>query len=224
MAKETDSDQPQKKPEPKRSLTDLVYEEIKWRIITDEIKAGVLLTENDLCDMTGYGKAPIRAALLELKHDKLIDVVRRKGFFVRPWSSEEAGHLLFMRQLIEPAIAAEAARNADDAAIADLRRIVTEARAHVAAANRRALIHCDNAFHIGIARASGNPVAAEVVETLKLRSHSFWHVSISKQEQLERVQTQHEAILAAIEARDPGAVETAFKRHLNLLDTNRSSQ
>lgn len=211
------------KDEPNRSLSDLAYEEIKWRIISDEIKSGVLLTENDLCDITGYGKAPIRSALLELKHDKLVDVVRRKGFFVRPWSADEAGHLLFMRRLIEPALAAEAARQAGPEDIARLEKIVSDARENVARSNRRALIQGDNDFHIAIARASGNPIAAEVVETLKLRSHYLWHVSISNQSQLEAVQTQHEAIFAAIEAHDPEAAEAAFKKHLNLLDANRSS-
>ncbi len=202
----------------RQSLSDLAYEEIKWRIITDELRAGMLFTENDICEITGFGKAPIRAALMELKHDKLIDVLPRKGFFVRPWSAEEAAQLLFIRRLIEPELAARAARIADDRTRKDLQRIVASAGGYAKANNRRALLESDNELHLAIARASGIEVGAEVIGMLKLRSHYLWHVSISSQAQLEAVQSQHEGILAAILNRDSEAARTAMREHLTRLD------
>lgn len=218
MAKEQTKKTGNKKEAP-LSLTQRAYEEVKWRIIADELRAGMLLTENDLCDMTGFGKAPIRAALIELRHDKLIEVVPRKGFFVRPWSWDEARELIAMRRLIEPELAAKAAANADEDSRETLKRIVREAGQHVASEDRRPLIHNDNEFHVAIAAASGIAVGAEIVEMLKLRSHYLWHVSISSQARLETVQVQHEEILQKILDRDPEGAAVAMVRHLSLLET-----
>lgn len=200
-----------------RSLTRRAYDEVKWRIIVDELRAGVLLSENSLCELTGLGKASIRAALIELKHDKLVDVVPRKGFFVRPWSWDEASELIEMRRMIEPKLASKAAVNADEETRRNLKRLVADSAKHVADAERRKLIENDNDFHVGIARASGITVGAEIVEMLKLRSHYLWHVSISSQRQLEAVQLQHEEILTKILERNPAGAAEGMLRHLSSL-------
>lgn len=202
-----------------RSLTRQAYDEVKWRIIADDLHAGSLLSENDLCEMTGLGKAPIRAALMELKHDRLVDVVPRKGFFVRPWSWDEARELLQMRRLVEPELAGKAAIEASDEDRAALQVLVVDSARHIQTANRRALIENDNDFHVGIAKASGSTVGAEIVEMLKLRSHYLWHVSISSQKQLAAVQLQHEEIMKSILDRDAKGASTAMLEHLSLLDS-----
>ncbi len=125
---------------PRASLSEQAYEEIKWRIIADELPSGILFTENDICDTIGFGKAPIRAALMELKHDRLIDVVPRKGFFVRPWSSEEAAQLMFIRRLIEPELAAMAALNADEPRAPGVGELRAAASRFAQSNNRRALV------------------------------------------------------------------------------------
>ncbi len=203
----------------KRSLTRRAYDEIKWRIIADKLHAGSLLSEKSLCEMIGLGKAPIRAALSELKHDKLVDVVPRKGFFVRPWSMEESQELLHMRRIIEPKLAAKAATAVTCEMIETLRELVMDSANQVITSNRRVLIENDNNFHVGIARASGISVGAEIVQTLKLRSHYLWHVSISNQKKLEQVQMQHENILKNIVERNPEGAQHAMLMHLSDLGT-----
>ncbi|MCY4304529.1 MAG: GntR family transcriptional regulator [Aestuariivita sp.] len=207
------------KKEVRKSLTRQAYEEIKWRIIADELQVGTLLTKNDLCELTGFGKAPIQAALIELQHYRLIEVVPRKGFFIRPWNREEARELIMMRRLIEPILVGESAKKATKEDLEELQRIVAEAKNHVRSANRRLLIESDNEFHVGISRASGSAVGTEVVEMLKLRSHLLWHVTISNQRQLEVVQFQHEKILTRILDRDSEGAACAMLEHLSSLET-----
>ena len=199
------------------SLTEQAREEIKWLIISDQLKSGILMTESDLCEVTGFGKAPIRTALIELKQERLIDIAPRKGFFIRPWSEEEAGQLLDIRAIIEPELAARTARMASEEDLNNIRKIVESAAFNVRDQNRKMLVKNDNDFHIAVARASGQRVGTEVVEVLKTRSHFLWHVSLSRQELLERVQLQHERILAALIARDQDAARRLMLEHLGAL-------
>lgn len=200
--------------EKKASLTDQVYEILKWRILTTEIGPGAYLKELELCAELGFKRAPVHHALQRLGHDRLIDILPRKGAVVRALSRRDIAHIVEARIPLESTVARLAAERASDEALTRLEAILAEGPALIATNDREGLIRLDRAFHTGLAEAAGNPVLSGLVEDLHQRSTMLWHLSVSDRRTYQEVQRQHEAILAAVAARQPEHAAAAVAAHL----------
>ena len=202
---------------PKNSQSEEVYDFLKWKILNSELAIGRLYTEQELCDISGFGRSPVRSALSRLQHDRLVEVVPRKGLFIRGWSTPELNAVMETRIILEPAAVRLAARNATRKQVSVIEKLVGQGRRFLEARDRRSLMRIDHEFHICIAEASGNPVIAELVASLKQRSNPLWFLTITGEERLRRVQREHEAIAAAIKAADPEEAERAMNLHIDKL-------
>lgn len=120
------------------------------------------------------------------------------------------------RAVIESAVIVKAAAAMTDAVFAALAGIVEEMRQEIAEGHKP--IDQDRQFHLTIAEQSGNSVLAEIVANLFDERHS--PISDHIRGRFETPETwslaliEHEAILTALEARDPLAAQAAMYAHL----------
>ncbi len=201
----------------KQSQSDKAYEILKWKILNSELALGQLYTEMELCEVSGLGRSPVRNALFRLNHDRLIKVVPRKGMFIRGWSTDELKSVMESRLILESATAGMAAKNATSEQIKYLDQLMNDADKFLEKKDRKSLMRVDHDFHIGLADASGNPVLAELIGSLKQRSNPLWFLRITGRDKLEVVQTEHRAILEAVKKADPEAAVKALRDHIKQL-------
>ena len=71
------------------SLKQLVYDNLKERIINGELKPGTRLREEDLSTEMNISRAPIREALNMLERDGFTMIVPRKGAIVAEVMKED---------------------------------------------------------------------------------------------------------------------------------------
>src|SRR3546814_16691385 len=72
----------------------------------------------------------------------------------------------------------------------------------------------DAAFHRGLALGVGCDHAWRVVEDMKVQMDRVRYLSLPQATPTGRLIDQHEAILDAVAARDPGRAEAAIRTHL----------
>jgi DNA-binding FadR family transcriptional regulator len=212
-----------------------VAEQVAALIRGGELEAGSRLPpERDLAKRLGVSRPTIREAMIALELAGLVEVRTGSGIYVRAEGSGEAPagrqasfdagsfdagpgafELLAARLLIEPEIAAEAARSLTDADLAALRdtvRVLEDAGEH------RASQEADRAFHTLIARASGNGVLVSIVEDLWASMFSPIFEALSARTGLpdsrRMTLADHRAIVERLEARDPEGARAAMRRHL----------
>lgn len=121
--------------------------------------------------------------------------------------------------MLEPAIAAAAALRARGPEIAALRALTEKPVAGgPTGGDWRAWEDRDTAFHAAVATAAGNPLLSALLDTLhEMRRREDWGrlrrqtVTLARQRLYAR---QHQAVAAAIAARDPGAAAEAMRVHL----------
>lgn len=136
----------------------------------------------------------------------------------RLWAitGESPTELMQARAVIESAVIVKAAAAMTDAVFAALVRIVESMRQEIAGGRKP--IDQDRQFHLTIAEQSGNSVLAEIVANLFDERHS--PISDHIRGRFETPETwslaliEHEAILTALEARDPLAAQAAMYAHL----------
>ena len=65
---------------PPNSQVDRCYGILRELISTCKLRPAQRLTERDLMERTGFGRTPVREALLRLGHDGLVEALPRTGY------------------------------------------------------------------------------------------------------------------------------------------------
>lgn len=84
------------------SLRVRVYEDLKRRILMNEVKQGEYLEEKALCEAYGVSRTPVREAMSLLEKEELIRIYPNKGAFVTELSIQAVKELFQVRHLLEP--------------------------------------------------------------------------------------------------------------------------
>ncbi|MBK0037305.1 MULTISPECIES: GntR family transcriptional regulator [unclassified Enterococcus] len=71
------------------TIETIVYKKIKSEILTGNIKVGEAFSEASLSKSTGYSRSPIRSALKQLEHEKLVTYKKNRGVVLREASIKE---------------------------------------------------------------------------------------------------------------------------------------
>lgn len=187
-----------------------------------------LPAERELIVELGISRATLRKALDVLERDGTIWRHVGKGTFISSQGGPaNAGNLLELgrhltpvkmiraRLCIEPAIAREAAINASREAILRINTAKERARE---ALTWEAYEAEDDHLHRAIAECTDNPLLLGVFDQLNQvrRAVALGNVVRGSERPPENHSsfTEHERILAAIEARDPSGAEAAMRQHI----------
>lgn len=210
----------------RRQLLDDVAEGILELIRTQGLAAGDRLpSARDLAARFAVATPTLREALRRLEATGTLDIRHGSGVYVRDPSrlilanpnhrgleNDTILHLLEARELIEPHLAAKAAVECTDVQIAELRTILDGAGA--ALRDDATLSASNMAFHRAIAHDAGNPVLAEMIDTIV-------EIYGPEQQQILRLygdrradHAEHQEILAAVADRDPERAGSRMRSHL----------
>ena len=87
---------------PSQSLKQIVYEDLKRKIVTCEILPGAQLTEETLCEQLKASRTPVRDAVSRLEQEQLLTIHPKKGIYVNTVSLANVSELFEARLRIEP--------------------------------------------------------------------------------------------------------------------------
>ena len=213
------------------SAFDAVVERIEGLIIGRQFLPGEPLpSERDLADGMGVGRNVIREALRVLAEKRLVEIVAGRGTYViEPDTSSVSGPLqLLMRRgnvslkdlgdaryLIEPEVAAIAARNASDENTRELldcvRRLdaaVTDVEEHVKA---------DADLHREIAKIAGQPVFQFIIEAIHEAMMWSMRLATTFPGAIANADDRHRKIVAAIVAGNPEMARFEMQAHMTIV-------
>jgi GntR family transcriptional repressor for pyruvate dehydrogenase complex len=211
---------------------ELVAEQIRKLISSGAIKPGERLpSERELAERLGVGRSSVRDAVRTLEVMGILEPRQGHGTVVRDTSAEAlvvplrsavthkremVSELLEVRRLLEPALAARAARNATAAEIANMAEIL---RRHAEKLKRgEPTIEEDSQFHYAIALAARNGVVLRVLDALMDLLVESRSRSLQVPGRPQRSFAGHRRILRALERRDAKAAEAAVRRHLEEIE------
>lgn len=211
-----------------RNLTYGLLDHLGKTIVTGGYATTPFPTEAELSKQHGVSRSVTREAVKMLTTKGLLSARPRQGTIVQPdtawnlfdpdvlrWLLERKFSLKLLREFnelrvaIEPAAAALAATAADKNGLQLIRAGFD--RMTAAEAGDDDALEADIAFHLSILRASANPFFAQfrdVVATALRTSIRFTNRIQGRSADL----AAHEAVLRAIEARDPDASRNAMLR------------
>lgn len=191
-----------------------VTDQLRDEILEGVFRPGERLIELNLGERYGVGRAGVRAALLELDSEGLVDREANRGATVRRISLEEAIEIAEVRGILEGLIARHAAANATAGERAELQTIVNDMRDAVGAGDQLAYSKLNVVLHRRLREISRHDIADGLVANLRNRAAHHQYRLALMPGRSEVSLPQHEAIVDAVAAGDSDRAEEAMHQHL----------
>ena len=182
-----------------KPLKDLVYLELKHKILTGEIVSQTRLMEIDLSEKMNVSRTPIREAIKRLADDDLVKVEPRRGAYVANISIKDMLDVFEVREDMEGFVAKLAAQRITDEEKEQLKAIAREyEKAIEEADDKEKIIALDEKFHNFIVKCSGNETLSELVNYVQELSLRFRYLYYDDSSLYESTLEQHNRIMEAI--------------------------
>ncbi|GHD63032.1 MULTISPECIES: GntR family transcriptional regulator [Streptomyces] len=187
---------------------------LRQAILHGDMAPAQRLVENELAEQFGVTRASVRAALIELESEGLVERIRNRGSRVRVVTVEEAVAITECRMVLEGLCAAKAAVEASEDQLDQLTDLGTAMSKAVAGGEPLVYSRLNHELHDRIREFSGQQVAVGLLERLngQLVRHRF-QLALRPGRPQQSL-SEHLAMIDSIRARDPQAAEAAVRTHL----------
>lgn len=211
------------------AVTDDAITKIKQMIVDGELTPGSKLPrEGDLAGRLGLSRNSLREAVRALSLIHVLDVRQGDGTYVTSLDphlllsamefvvdfhhDDTVLHFLEVRRILEPAACAAAATKLTDAELDELTAHLDNLPDEP---TPEELVDSDLVFHRIIARGSGNPVLASLLDTIAGPTHRarIWR-GLTQQRATEQTIREHRQILSGLRSRQPNVAAAAAVVHI----------
>ena len=194
-----------------------IYENLRYRIITNEFHAGQQLYEKVLMHEYQIGRTPLREIFQELQRNGLIEIIPKLGTRVISLDMRTLRDTIQLRRELEGLAAELAALNMEPDQFQRLQHLL-ELTAQVKTNTMddlKKMSDIDMEFHGILYDASGNRQLKEMIESLLYKMSMYWfQVGFSAAEFREQFEELAE-LLMAIKKRKHKDAREIMERHID---------
>ena len=206
---------------------------LREMILAGELPGGARIAELSIVEKLGFSRTPIRAALMRLEQEGLLDALPNGGFAVKTFSERDVSEAIELRGTLEGLSARLAAeRGAAPMVLKEAHEALgsIDAILQQHALNDEAFatfIQLNERFHALLSEMSGSQVIAKEIErvsAMPFASPSGFVVvqanSPAARDMLIVAQDQHWQVLDAIERREGARAEAIMREHSRIAQRN----
>lgn len=195
--------------------SDLAYDRIAKMIVNLELAPGSPINDDELGQLLGVGRTPVREALQRLVADRLVVIMPRRGTVVADLHLDDLRQFYEVRLVLESLSAELAARRATDEQIADLERLVAQSDAAIAAGDFLRMTEVDHELHLSIAKIANNSYLEDQIRRLHLHSFRvlrYSHTVMGPKD--SAMPGEWRAVVQAIRERNQEQAAKAMRQHV----------
>ncbi|MFJ1927848.1 MULTISPECIES: GntR family transcriptional regulator [unclassified Streptomyces] len=215
------------------SLADQAYRRLRAAVREGALQPGEKITERDLAARLGVSPTPVREALRQLVHEKVVERVGTRALRIADHSASARSEIVEAEVRLSALMARLAARNATDAQLAELASVLEQADSlagqierdlaehgtHTDTTDKLVAIHrLMRRFHHHVEAAVGNPVLAGLLQQARAFSDEerldlTIKLAPERAEAFRRRFREHRSLLDALVDRDEERAELLAARH-----------
>ncbi|NNE23652.1 MAG: GntR family transcriptional regulator [Rhizobiales bacterium] len=198
------------------SLKEHIYGVLKDAVTSVNIydeNAELRLDERQMSEQLGISRTPLREALARLRQEGFIEVVPRKGVYIKRKSLEEILEMITVWAALESMAARLASVRASDEDIASLRKMVVSFDDNEARAHLDEYSEANIEFHQRILELSQCTMLKDIADGLFLHMRAIRARAMVEGDRVSRSIVDHMHIIEAIEARDAGLAGELVRDH-----------
>ena len=196
------------------SLTEKAYVVIRDRIIKLDLPPGTPIQEESLAKSLGFGRTPVREALIRLGQEGLVTVLPRRGTFVSDINITDLAQIAEVRVQLEGFAAGLAAqrvnqveRQAADALLESFEQSQTDK-------SQERLIDFDQHVHYFVYRCTKNRFLEESLVRYFNVSLRMWYLVLDRVVHLHDAVNEHIELLHAIQRGEVARAQEIAAQHV----------
>lgn len=197
-----------------RSSRDAAYEAIKGKILDNELPPGSQFLEQQLVEMCGVSRTPVREALIRLHDEGLVAIVPRRGVRILPLELPDMQEIYEVLASLEAtAVALVARRRPGEAELEPFDRACRDMAAALERDDLDAWARADEEYHLHLLRLCGNRRLAGMVMQCWDQAHRARIFTLRLRPKPHRSVEEHAAVVEAIRRGDADAARELYRRH-----------
>lgn len=198
----------------KKTLHEEIANNLREMIMSGELREGDKIRENELCDLMGISKTPLREALRVLSAEGLIRLIPNRGSFVTTPTFEEIKEMFDVMVALEGVCARTAVEKMSDQDFVKLDNLHRKLEQNFKRKDQKEYIHQNNLYHAFVQELAGNKTLNQIVNGLRQKILLYRFQSLNLPGRFEQSIKEHRSLLAAFRNRDSGKAESLMKSHL----------
>jgi DNA-binding GntR family transcriptional regulator len=191
-----------------------VAERLRVLIDSGELAPGTRLNEIELCNTMGVSRTPLREAIRSLATEGLIELQPNRGAIVSVVSQEDVTEILPIMASLEGLGGRLAAMHMDQSKIAQVRKIHDQMIAHYKNNEVAEYFETNRLIHELITEGSGNQTLVDTINSLSAKVRRARFTAQMTKESWAKAVSEHEEMIAALEAQDPDRLEAILVQHV----------
>ena len=199
---------------------DSLYNNLKDDIRRGRFPPGIRLTEVDLAETHGMGRAVVRSVLRRLEAEDLVEIEPFRGARLPVLTTEEIVQRLAIREVLEGLSARLAAQKASPEAIASLHRVLADMEEAYRVTDVYRYSNSNGELHEVIGTAAENPKLKELLDTLKAHVVRYIFSSLLTAWRMRDSVEEHRRLVDAIADHDANRAEETARAHIRAVTNN----
>ncbi len=200
-----------------KPLGEVVFENLRDAILTGKLAPGERLMEIQLAETLGVSRTPVREAMKRLEQEDFIEVVPRKGTYVKMLDGKDILDVLELRYLLEGFAARCAAENMTETDIKAMQQLLNDFETAVENDDTITLIETDYKFHDIIYGANQNAKLKEMIRNLQEQFYRFRTIYFTEYHNYKEIVEGHRDIIAAFVSKDGERAERVVQSHIDVV-------
>lgn len=192
-------------------LSETVASLLRDRIMSGQLRPGQRIRLEEVAQETGLSITPVREALLMLRAEDMVELQPRRGHVVAPLSRQDIIDVFALQGHIAGELAARVALDLTPDQLDDLRQQHERLRRAAQARQVSRVEQLEYEFHRRINRLADARKLSWLLRTVTRYTPSRFYAA--DPEWRAGMLADHEALLDALEARDPDTVRPVMARH-----------
>ena len=197
-----------------RGQLEYAYQRLRDAIMNGVYMPNQRLIEAEVTLALGVSRTTLRAALIRLHEEGLVEIEVNRGARVRSFSLDEAIQILLVREVLEGLAAVLAVQKATEADVAALRGVVEEMKDALATDDVMRYSALNHRFHKIILEAADHEIVTRFLGSLRYPLIRYQFGSILVPGRRDSSLGEHLAILTALENRDAIEMERVARLHV----------
>lgn len=198
-------------PIPAHLARSIIEETLRSAILDGRLPCGTALRQQDLADLFGVSRMPVREALRQLEAQSLLHVVAHKGAVVAALVEGDAAETYALRLLLESEALRLAIPHLDEDNFAEAARCI---EAMESEADYAQIGHLNRLFHMALYNKAGNRRLLTLVENGLIEEERFLRFNLQAMGLGKISQDDHRQLLRTAREGDIEACLKALEKHL----------
>ena len=198
----------------RRPLHEEAVNRLRDLIVQGQLLPGARLNERVLCQQLGISRTPLREAFKVLATEGLVELLPNRGAVVAGLDPTRLEQTFAVMGVLEALAGELACANATAKQLDDVRALHYEMLAAHARADLAGYFRHNQAIHLKLAEASGNPVLVHTYRQLNANVRRARYMANLSRERWDAAVREHEQILSALIARDAPRLKRLLAEHL----------